>query len=141
MSDWKWYIGFAPSIGWDMAFQGPADLLTKGLDERFAIRRPSKLEARKEGENQLLNCIPWMPKFFSAVNKESTGVIARNLFIWVMEASPEAAEDWDKAWEPQSVLAIPQGDSELAIESLAAEVKAKSDLAKKLKNPELTRGR
>lgn len=144
MSDWKWYTAFAPSIGWDMAFQASPDLLatleSKDAPDRFRVRRPSKLEVTKgkTTPDPVLTCTRWMPGFFGALGKDGEAVVGRNLFVWVAEATPEAAADWDEAWEPKSgLVVVDEATGEQATKALAAEAKAKSDLAKHLRAPHL----
>lgn len=144
MSDWKWFTAFVPSIGWDMAFQARAGLLdvleAKDAPDRIRIRRPSKLEVTKgkTSPQPVLTCTRWMPGFFGALGKDGEGVIGRNLFAWIAEATPEAAEDWDKAWEPSSgLLVVEDGTGQEATEAMAREAKAKHDLAKQLRAPHL----
>lgn len=143
MDSWKWYIGFAPSIGWEMAFQARADLLdlldAEKAPERFMIRRPSKLEAvkGKTSDHPILNCVPWGPKFFGALDKDGVGVLARNLFLWVMEASAAASEDWDREWVTSRTLTVIDGAGPEADKALAVEANARAKLARELKSPAL----
>jgi hypothetical protein len=144
-TQWKWFIGFAPSIQWDIAFQGEEDLLSKleaeKAPERIKIRRPSRLELVKDEKGgPIMKCVPWVPKFFEALNKDAVGVVSRGLFLWVMEATGAAAEDWDKEWEPNSnLLVLNEQQAGVATEALAKEAKAKLDLTRHLKNPHLQR--
>lgn len=147
MSEWKWFVGFAPSIGWELAFQARADLMdvleAKDAPERFRMRRPTKLEIVKEKGSQeaVMKGFRWTPGFFGALDIENGGILSRNLFTWISPASEAAAQDWTDSWEkPVSpLIMIPDGDGEAATRALAAEAKAKSNLAKALKNPHLTK--
>jgi hypothetical protein len=135
MADWKWFIGFAPSIGWDMAFQAQSDLLERlaanDAPERLRIRRPSKLEVGPGPDKQpLMRCSPWVPKYFSAIGKDGEGIVARQLFLWIVEATPGAAEDWDREWDRDGSVLVVEGANEAAI---AHEAKARQEMARAVK--------
>lgn len=142
-SEWRWYCGFAPSIGWDMAFQASpglvGQLLSESAPDRIKVRRVSRLEVVKdEHGNPLMVCVPWAPKHFSAIGADSVGVISRGLFLWVKEASPGASEDWDKQWAEQGqLLVLNEQQAAQATEALAREAQAKMKLTQHLKNPHL----
>lgn len=133
---WKWYTGAAPTIGWDVAFMGPADLLTNfsQYEKVVPCRGLSKLRIAKGKNNEpLLELDRNLPGMFGAQKLDSNGVVSRNIFTWVFEATPEAQAEWSRAWTeetvPSSILIGTEQDAEL----VAAEARQKADLAKAIK--------
>lgn len=130
---WAWYTGAAPTIGWDCAFQAPDDLLTdfSKYEKCFPTRGLSKLRVNDKKQLELdLN----LPAMFKAQALESRGIISRNLFVWIHEATPAAAEEWTRRWTEPTVAEseIVTGTEDEA-EALGAMARQKAFVAKALK--------
>ena len=139
MSDeikWKWFYGPAFSIGWDVAFQAPSDLLeNEKYNDRFPFQGLGQLSIQvdKKSSTKQLTFVKNLPGNFNAAVMTSRGVIDRKLFPWIMEVTAEAAADWEKEWtEPTVTLDLATGSEDEA-EALGAKARQRADLARTLK--------
>jgi hypothetical protein len=133
---WKWFLGMAPAIGWDMAFQARA-LKPEDLPEKIVMRRPSKLEVGRlgEGEEVKLHCLKYTPSCFGAFGAMEEFVIDRKLFVWIGEAGREGAIDFDEEWmnpRSSSNLLIANANDAMKEQDRA---KTKATVEQLLRNP------
>lgn len=128
----KWYTAAAPTIGWDCAFKGPADLLEHSEKyERIPVRALGKLRINDKKQLEIDKNLPGM---FGAQDINSPGLIDRKLVCWIFEATPAAADDWEKAWtdptvDANKVLAATEAEAE----AVGAQARVAQQLAKSLR--------
>jgi len=133
---WKWFLGMAPGIGWDMAFQARA-LRAEDLPEKIVMRRPSKLEVGRlrEDEEVKLHCMKYTPAAFGAFGPQEEFVIDRKLFVWLGEAGKEGAVDFDEEWmNPKSSSAVLIANANDAVKE-QDRAKGKAVVEQLLRNP------
>lgn len=134
---WKWYWAPAFQIGWDCAFQAPADLL-QNLEkyERIPVRGFGKLDivkSKTEPVQPVLQYARNLPGSFGAMTLEQEGRIDRKMFSIICEVTDAAAEDWTKEWtEPTQALDLIDGGN-VPADELEALAKSKAQQAKMLR--------
>lgn len=130
---WRWYVGMAPALGWDMVFEGPVDLM-ETMPDRVRIRKPSK--ATINGKQ--LHMIPWAVWYFGLISGEVEAVVDRKLFILIQPLELAAAEEARKSWlkdppKPEGVIIVDEETAEEQTEAAVASAQRKVALARELK--------